>query len=170
MDLSHRKAPHLLRTSLLLAFACVALLGLGATRRQEAPRAPHQSIDPQFYGYWSLNVQKSEYGKGPPPRMGQVNWGEHGWTFALVTADGRLYADGVSTDQTCHLIGFFSADTCEIEIVSPRHIRFILREGKAIRRVGDIELLDDGTTRTTHRITPAQGPAYVDRTIWEKVR
>ena len=37
-----------------------------------------------------------------------------------------------------------------------------------IRRIGDIELLEDGTTQMTHRVTPSQGAPYVEKTIWEK--
>ncbi len=52
--------------------------------------------------------------------MGQVNWGEHGWTFALVTADGRLYADGVATDSGCTKSGeikltAYSADRIQFD-------------------------------------------------------
>jgi hypothetical protein len=31
--------------------------------------------------------------------MGQVNWTEHGWVYAIVTDDGHLYADAASTDD-----------------------------------------------------------------------
>lgn len=128
-----------------------------------------QQIDPAFLGHWTLNVEKSDFAGRPKLKMGFVNWGEHGWTFAIVTADGRLYADAVATDGGgCHLIGMFPNWSCELEVVSPRHARLTVRQDQAIRRVGDIELLEDGTTRTTHRVTPAEGQPYVEKTIWEK--
>ena len=43
-----------------------------------------------------------------------------------------------------------------------------MKQAGMVRRVGDIELLDDGTTQTTHHVTPANGDPYVEKTIWEK--
>jgi hypothetical protein len=37
-----------------------------------------------------------------------------------------------------------------------------------VRRVGDIELVDSNTTRTTHRVTPAEGAPYVETTVWRR--
>ena len=128
----------------------------------------NHGIDPTFFGYWTLNVEKSDFAGRPKPRMGFVNWGEHGWTLALTTAEGRLYADAVVTDGGCHLVGVFSNWTCEADVVSPRHIRLTMKQREEIRRVGDIELLEDGTIRTTHRVTPRDGAPYVETTIWEK--
>ena len=133
-----------------------------------AEEAFTQQIDPALQGFWTLNVEKSDFSGRPKPKMGQVNWGEHGWTFALVTADGRLYADGVATDRGCTLIGVFPNYSCEVEVVTPRHVRFTLRQGAAVRRIGDIELLQDGTAQTTHRVTPPEGAPYVEKTIWER--
>jgi hypothetical protein len=131
--------------------------------------ASGQQLSPAFYGHWTLNVDKSDFGRTPTPKAGMVNWGKHGWVFSISTADGRVYADGVVTDSGCALLGAFpSKFSCKVEIVSPRHVRFTLLDGNALRRVGDTELLSDDTTQTTHRITPPQGTPYVERTIWEK--
>jgi hypothetical protein len=85
-----------------------------------------------------------------------------------VTADGGIYTDGVMTDHGCTLIGVPADHSCAIEVVSPRHVRITLRQGAAVRRVGDIELLDRNTTRAIHRVTPADGKPYVEKTIWER--
>jgi hypothetical protein len=130
--------------------------------------ASGQQIDPALRGVWKLNVAKSDFGPWPKPKMGQVNWTEHGWVFALVTADGRMYADGAMTDRGCTLIGVPGDYSCEVKVVTPRRVHLTLRQGSAVRRVGDIELLDKNTTRTTHRVTPAQGAPYVEKTIWER--
>jgi hypothetical protein len=127
-----------------------------------------QQIDPALRGFWTLNVEKSDFSGKPKPKMGLVNWGEHGWTFTILTSDGELYSDGVATDRGCALIGISPKSSCEIKVVTPRHLRFTLREGAVIRRVGDIELLDNNTTQTTHRVTPSEGAPYVEKTIWEK--
>ena len=131
--------------------------------------ASAQQLSPEFYGRWTLNVEKSDFGRSPKPKAGLVNWGDHGWVFSVAAGDGSVYADGVVTDNGCTLIGTFPASSsCKVEIISARHVRFTLLDGNAVRRVGDIELLSDHTTQTTHRITPAQGTPYVEKIIWEK--
>ena len=108
-------------------------------------------------------------GDRPKPKSGLVNWGEYGWTFAIVQADGRVYADAVETSHGCEFIGMAANDlSCTVEVVTPRHVRLTMKEGLTIRRIGDIELLEDGTTQTTHHVTPSQGAPYVEKTIWEK--
>jgi hypothetical protein len=107
-----------------------------------------QQVDPAMHGFWVLNVQKSDFAGRPQPKLGIVNWGEHGWTVAIVTAEGRLYADAVGTDHGCTLIGVCPDFSCEVEVVAPRHLRL--------------------TTQTTHRVTPLEGAPYVEKTIWEK--
>ncbi len=146
----------------LAAIATFALVFVAATP------VFSQQLDPGFQGFWTLNTDKSDFGGRPKLKSGFVNWGEHGWTFAIVMADGRLYADSVGTDHGCTLIGVFPGFTCEIEVVAPRHVRITIKQGEVVRNIGDIELLNDGTTQTTHHMSPANGPPYVQRTIWEK--
>ena len=130
-----------------------------------------QTVDPAFYGIWTLNVAKSDFGRTPKPTAGAVNWGAHGWVLSLVTGDGNVYADAVATDRGCALVGAFSADfSCKLEIIGPRHVRFTLLQGSVVRRVGDIELLSDDITQTTHQITPPNGATYIEKTIWERQR
>lgn len=134
-----------------------------------SPAAPSHEIDPAFRGFWILNVEKSDFGSRPKPKGGLVNWGEHGWTLAIVQGDGRLYADAVDTSNGCTFVGMGPSDlSCTVEVVTPRHVRLTMKQGEAIRRIGDIELLNDGTTQTTHHVTPSQGAPYVEKTIWEK--
>ncbi len=58
--------------------------------------APSQNakLDQSFFGLWNLDVGKSDFASQPKPRMGQVNWGGHGWTFALVLANGEKWIRG----------------------------------------------------------------------------
>jgi hypothetical protein len=121
--------------------------------------------------HWNERSPSPEYPTGdrPKAKAGFVNWGEHGWTFAVVNAEGRLYADAVLTDHGCVFIGLAPADTsCQVEVVAPRHVRLTMKRGAEVERIGDIELLEDGVTRTTHHVTPAHGVPYVETTIWEK--
>jgi hypothetical protein len=127
-----------------------------------------QQMDTGLRGDWNLNVGKSTFGPGPGPKSGHVSWTEHGWVFAIVTSGGGIYADAVITDNGCTLIGVPSDYSCQIEVLTPRHIRLTTKQGGAVRRVGDIELLDKNTTKTTHRVTPKAGESYVETTIWER--
>jgi hypothetical protein len=133
-----------------------------------APVAEAQQLDPALRGVWSLDVAKSDFGGEAAPKMGQVNWTEHGWVFVLLSADNHLYADGAVTDHGCTLIGVSSDFSCEVKVVSPRHVRLRLLQGPAVRRIGDIELVDSNTTRTTHHVTPAEGAPYVETTLWRR--
>lgn len=130
--------------------------------------APRPQMDPALRGIWTLSVEKSDFAGQPRPKMGQVNWTEHGWVFALVNADGALYADAAMTDGGCTLIGVSSDYSCEVKVVTPRHVQLTLWQGAVVRRIGDIEMIDKNTTRTTHRVTPSDGPPYVEKTIWER--
>ena len=127
-------------------------------------------LDKRFLGQWSLNVARSDFGPWPKPKMGIVNWTEHGWAFALVTADDQLITDAVITDHGCSLIGDPPDYTCEFAVVSPRHATLTMRQRDAVRVVSDFELVDNNTTKVTHRRTPAQGPPFTELGIWERVK
>jgi hypothetical protein len=127
-----------------------------------------QQMDAGLRGDWNLNVGKSTFGPGPAPKAGHVSWTEHGWVFAIITPGGGVYADAVMTDNGCTMIGVPSDYSCQIELLTPRHLRFTMKQGGTVRRVGDIELLDKNTTKTTHRVTPNDGKPYVETTIWER--
>ena len=135
-----------------------------------AATAVAQNTDRAFLGSWTLNVAKSDLGERAKPKMGHVNWGEHGWTLAIVGANGELYAEAVSTDGDCTLIGVFPKQSCEIEIVTSQHVRFTIKEGMTIRRVSDIQLLGNATTQMIHRVIPTGRAPYVQKTIWERSR
>jgi hypothetical protein len=142
----------------------VVVITLGLT----AAKGVAQDMDPTLQGFWTLNVEKSDFAGRPKPKMGFVNWGEHGWTFGIVSADGRLYADAVSTDVGCTLIGVFPNYSCEVEAITPRHVRFTVKQGSTIRRIRDIELRRDGFIQTIHRVIPPGGAPYIEKTIWER--
>jgi hypothetical protein len=113
-----------------------------------------QRMDAGLRGEWNLNLGKGTFGPGPPPKAGHVSWTEHGWVFAIVTPGGGIYADAVMTDDGCTLIGVPSEYSCQLDVLTPRHLRFTMKEGGDVRRVGDI--------------TPRDGESYTETTIWEK--
>ena len=149
-----------------MKFTCVLVIPL-ALWFAAATSSKHQ-IDAGLQGYWILSVEKSDFGSNPKPKMGAVNWTERGWAFAIVTADGSLYTDAVAIDDGCKLIGVSAGHSCQVKVFTPQHLQITLRQGAAVRRVGDIELIDKNTTKTTHRVTPANGAPYVEKTIWER--
>jgi hypothetical protein len=125
-----------------------------------------QQIDPALRGSWTLNVARSTFGPDGSPSGGTVRWTEHGWVLALVFPNGYVYADAVFTDHGCALIGVPADYTCRLAVITPKHVRFTLRQAAAVRRVGDIESVDSNTTRATHHVSPASGAPYTETTIW----
>jgi hypothetical protein len=128
--------------------------------------AEAQRIGPALRGSWTLNVARSTFGPDGAPSAGTVRWTEHGWVLALVFAGGYVYADAVLTDHGCALIGVSADYTCRLDVVTPKHVRFTLRQAGTIRRVGDIELVDSNTTRATHHVSPAAGAPFTETAIW----
>ena len=147
------------RLFLLVGLAAIHAGGLSAQR-----------VAPALRGNWMLNVAASTFGPDGAPSAGTIRWTEHGWVLAMVFPNGYVYADAVVTDHGCALIGVPSDYTCRIDIVTPTHLRFLLKQGTHTRRVGDIELLDRNTTRTVHRVSPASGAPYTETTIWTRSR
>jgi hypothetical protein len=66
------------------------------------------------------------------------------------------------------MVGVESNYSCEVNIVTRRHVRFKFKQGSAILRTVEIELLENDTLRTTHHVTPLRGVPCVQKTIWEK--
>ena len=126
------------------------------------------TIDKGFYGFWDLNVSKSKFAPGPQPKAGLVSWNKNGFTFSILNGDGSIYADGLTTRDGCWPIGLEDNWSCEISAASLKHVHLIMKRDDKIRRVGDIELLPDGTTRTTHQVFPLKGASYVETTVWDR--
>lgn len=126
------------------------------------------AVDKAFYGLWDLNVGKSKFGLGPAPKAGMVSWNRNGYAFSIVLSDGTVYADGISTQGGCRPIGLPDEWSCELEAIAPNHLRLTMKRDGKVRRVGDIEILPNGTTRTTHHVFPVKGAPYVETTVWQK--
>lgn len=128
-------------------------------------------MDPGLRGFWTLNVEQSSFGSvDAKPKSGLVNWSENGFVFSVVNGDGSLYADAVVLDTHCKMIGVPASYSCDFKVVTPHHTQLTIRDGSSVRRVADIELISDNTTRTVHHVTPASGKPYDETTIWERQR
>jgi hypothetical protein len=122
-----------------------------------------------MYGMWTLDVAHSVFGGPyPPPITGKVNWTANGWAFALSFDDGGIYTDAAYTDDGCSLVGVSNSWSCYIEAITPTHVRLIVRDGSRVDRTADIELVDNDTERAVHRVTPSEGAAYTETTLWKR--
>jgi hypothetical protein len=74
-------------------------------------------IDPALHGIWNMDVAHSDFGPNGKPRSGQVNLGAHGFSLALVFANGELFTDAVATDGGCAYVGA-SPLTCASSILA----------------------------------------------------
>jgi len=150
----------------LVGFAAFALTSCAAQISTQ-----QTSLDPKMYGVWELDVAHSTFGgQEPPPTSGQVNWTEHGLAFAITFPSGGLFTDAMSTDHGCTYIGVSVGLSCEVTNISPRHMRFWLRENGVVRRVGDVELVDDNTEHTVHHVTSQGAAPYDEATTWRRAR
>ena len=157
----------------LMVFLILSLAPWLAAQAQPVAKAstPHQhlSIDPRMYGIWTLDAAHSAFGGPfPAPTKGQVNWTASGWAFALAFPDGSLYTDAAYTDDGCSLVGVAAPWECSVEVLSPTHVRLIMREGPRVDRVGEIELVDKDTQRAVHRVTPSHGQPYTETMLWKR--
>lgn len=129
----------------------------------------HLALDARMYGMWTLDAKHSVFGGPyPPPINGMVNWTPSGWSFALALPDGGLYTDAVYTDGGCSLVGAPATWGCSVEALSPTHVRLIIRDGPHVERTAEIELIDNDSQRTVHRVTPSKGARYTETTIWKR--
>ena len=133
-----------------------------------SPALSAHDFDSALMGNWTLNVAKSSFGPDGAPSAGTVRWTEHGWVLAMVFPGGYVYADAVVTDKDCALIGVPADYTCSIAVLGPTHVRFTLKQGTSVRRIGDIELLDRNTTRAVHHVTPVSDAPYTETTLWTR--
>jgi uncharacterized protein DUF4440 len=158
----------LFRLFLAVGMCTSAALAQKQGSNETGASAFNQQIDPAFRGVWSLNVEKSKFADRPMPKMQQLNWTERGWAFAMVRADGGLYADASVIDRDCKMIGVESDYSCEVNVVTHRHVRYMFKHGPVILRSVEIKLLENGTLEMTHTVTPAPGKPYVEKMIWER--
>lgn len=121
--------------------------------------------DPHL-GTWNLNIAKSTYDPGPPPKSDtRVNelWETDGYTqiITVVQADGthtdaRLSAHYDGKDYK--VTGWPDAETIAVKRVDANTLDFTLKRGGMVVETGNIALTNNGKTRTiTTRGTNAKG-------------
>ena len=146
-----------MRLMYILSAGTLALVVLGGTTLAQS--------DPHL-GTWKLNIAKSTYDPGPPPKSDtRVNelWETDGYT-QIVTV---VQADGTHTDArlSAHydgkdykVTGWPDAETIAVKRVDANTTDFTLKRGGKVVETGNIVLTNNGKTRTiTTRGTDAKG-------------
>ena len=128
-------------------------------------------------GKWKLNLEKSKYDPGPPPKSIMLN-------YEPTEGGMRITVDGVSSDDQPikQVFGPFKMDEKPYPVtgspvfdnqiskkVDDRTSDFIRRKGEQITQTGKRELSADGKIVTiTSTGTNAQGQQYNNVSIFDK--
>jgi hypothetical protein len=134
-----------------------------------------QGDDP-IVGTWVLNVAKSKYSPGPPPKSETR-------TYAVVGQDIKASSKGVDSDgkptagewtinydgKDRPQSGNPDADTLALKRVDPYHVEFTQKKGGKVVITGSRTISKDGKTMTiTTKGTNAKGQAVNDVEVFEK--
>ncbi len=142
----------------------VVVLALAGARQM---RAQSKQSDP-FAGTWKLNLAKSKYGGGKPPK-GELRTYERKDEGEKLTVNG-VAADGspVAWGYTVRFDGKYypitgsgpdGADEIAVERVNARTVRASLKKnGKVIQTASRVVSEDGKTMTATARIVGAKGP------------
>jgi hypothetical protein len=156
--------PRLARVMIILACGVLALVPAIA-----------QPKDP-FVGTWTLNLAKSKYSPGPPPKSVTVTYeaAEPGYKVSVKTepASGQMqewsyttHLDGKDSPVT----GNPNADTIAVKRIDARTLETVSKKGGKATITGRIVLSADGKTRTnTQTGTGANGQKVNNVLVFEK--
>ena len=133
-------------------------------------------VPPAWVGTWKLNVAKSKYSPGPPPKsqidMNEAVEGALKYTSDRVSSDGKpsrheytAKLDGKDYPYS----GLPFAATISITKVNDHAYEFALKKGGTPLLSGRNVFSPDGKSRTTtHTGTNAQGQKYESTGVFEK--
>jgi len=131
--------------------------------------------DPSI-GTWKLNLDKSKYSPGPPPKSSTVNFSQDGEFIAAksesVNAKGeetgsssRWKKDG----QDYALTGSTTSDTVAVRRINDRTTDFTYKKaGKVVSRLRLVISKDGKTATTTSKGTNTAGKKYNNRRVYDK--
>jgi hypothetical protein len=134
------------RTAILGVTLALLLLMLGAV----ANGADHQ------VGTWKLNIAKSKYSPGPPPKEGMLTIESQvdGLKFTIVgiDAEGKPVHYELSPKydgKDYPITGNPNADTANLKIIDPRTIQVLGKKNGKVTLTTRSVVSKDGKTRTT---------------------
>ena len=129
-----------------------------------------------FLGTWALNVAKSKYTPGPPPKSQTVVW-EAAGQGVKITAKG-MDANGKPTTTSYApnydgkdypVTGNPDWDATSLKRVDPRTLEVTRKKGGKVVQTGTIVISSDGKTRTnTTSGVDAQGRKIKNVAVYDK--
>lgn len=158
--------PRLARVMIILACGVLALAG----------PAIAQPKDP-FVGTWTLNLAKSKYSPGPPPKSVTVTYEAAGPGYKVSVKTEPASGQMQEWSYTTNLDGKDSpvtgsnpnADTIAVKRIDARTLETVSKKGGTATITGRIVLSADGKTRTnTQTGTGANGQKVNNVLVFEK--
>jgi hypothetical protein len=158
--------PRLARVAIILAGGVLALAALGGA----------QPADP-FVGTWTLNVAKSKYSPGPPPKSTTVTYDAAGSGYKISVKTEPASGPTGEWSYTTSLDGKDSpvtgnnsnADTIATKRIDAHTLESVSKKGGKVILTSRIVVSKDGKTRTnTQTGTDAKGQAVNNVLVFEK--
>ena len=138
-----------------------------------------QTTDQAYFGTWTLNVEKSTYSPGPPPKSSMRTHEDRGNGLIRVTTQG-VNAQGNPTysqytykldgkDYPIVVKGSESVSTVALKGVDAFTATFTNKQDDKVTSTGSRTVSKDGRTMTiTTKGTTAQGQPMHNVGVWEK--
>ena len=135
-----------------------------------------QSPDKYLLGVWKVNVAKSTYSPGPPPKSNMSTWDVVGGQFRNVNEAVETNGQATKTEiivkfdgTDIPLKGAAEPTTRAYKRIDDRTFEFVTKVNGKVTTTFRSVLSSDGRTRTaTTTGTNAQGQAVKNVVLWEK--
>ena len=154
----------------VVAIAAVVFLSMAIVIASQAPLPPPEDL---IIGTWRLNVAKSKYSPGPPPKS-ETRTYERG-PGGLKATIKRVYADGMvesleylaNLDSVNPVTGSNAYDTVRMKRINEYESEAVLAHASVIFGVAIRTVSRDGKTMTISFRRESQVPVY-NRAVYEK--
>lgn len=129
-----------------------------------------------FIGTWTLNVAKSKYNPGPPPKSITATYEAAGQGVKVTTKGVDAEGKPTATQYTANydgkdypVAGQPDWDTTAVKRIDAYTVEFTRKRGGKVVQTGTNVVSKDGKTRTiTAKGINAKGEKISNVTIWEK--
>jgi N-acetylmuramoyl-L-alanine amidase CwlA len=155
-----------MRKHILIVMTAILLLTLSIVALAAEPHV----------GTWKLNVAKSTYNPGPPPKSTtlKIEAQESGfkWTFDIVEADGKathVEWSGKHDGKDYSFKGNADFDTAATKKIDANTLESVVKKGGKVAGTGREVVSKDGKTLTfTQKLKNAQGRDTNDTLVYDK--
>jgi len=156
------------RRSVLVSLAGILALGLSLSVNAQAPQG--------LIGTWKLNVAKSKFSPGPPPKSMTITYSAAGDGVKIVVdltpgtgASQHWEMTGTYDGKDMPVTGNPEADMISMKKIDDRHGESTFKKGGKVAATNTRVLSSDGKTLTiTSKGTNAQGQARNDVQVFER--